>query len=174
METRSLLTVSGIVNPDNIRIGRECLDFPLVEIGFGFDFLYSHGDTVIHNLWRFAGASGLITGADNQRNDQFVIAVYTGNRLIVNQCDFDRQSRHEVGNMLSEHVGPVLDQQRSRLALLFGFVKFFLGFSNFMDLGLYDFVAHLHGHGVDRRILVQGKQVSGIQAEPRSDSQTFA
>jgi hypothetical protein len=54
-------------------------------------------------------------------------------------------------------------KQRGGLAILLRLVERCLCLGGFLDLGGNDFIAHLHRHSIDRRILVQGDQIGGIE-----------
>ena len=104
----------------------------------------------------------LIARPHHQRDDQFIAAIQPGHGLGVFQRDFDRQSRHQIGDVLSEHVGAMLTEQGGAAALAFGFFEGGAGGFNALNFGLNPLVAHFHSHGVDGGGFVERKQIGGV------------
>ena len=163
----------GDVQFKHRRIGGQLFDFPLAVGGLAILGRRAAGsprlgvpvlDAAARRglARRDARALGLIARPHHQRDHQFVGAVQPGHGLGVFQRHLDRQTRHQVGDVLGEHIGAVLAEQRGAAALALGFLEGGAGFLDALNFGLNALVADFHRHGVDGGGFVEREQIGRV------------
>ena len=182
MDTRSVSIVAGMVEPCHLGIARDGAELPHARgrrrggvwrvdarrgaVGGGVVPWRGRRKQRRH-LRAVRLVEGDIAWADHQRHHQLVAAVDAGHGLRVLEGDLDRVARHQVGDLLGEHVGAVLLQEGGGLALALALLERLARLLALADLGLDHLVAHLHGHGEHRRVLVEREEVFGVEGRRR-------